>query len=296
MNKFTSRINVLYNLVTQKNKYCPYCGNKNTTFVGRNAPISEVRKCPSCRLMFRWPKQSSTFNQSFYQRMYSKVHRSTATTLPDKDTLSAWRFNNFKGSPRDFSEYVNIIIGLGCKRVLDYGCSWGYGVHQFVHNNLDSVGFEISEERARFGREHLGVTIYTQIDDLTKCRPEFDCIFSSHVLEHIPDPKIFLSLFKALLVPGGYLVLEVPNCGGRKAREMGLQWGPFSSNVHPMSFTLDFFAEALAEYDLNIITAFDKPFQSEIVLQKTRQCSKPVQVDGEDLIIVASRSSGSLSK
>jgi SAM-dependent methyltransferase len=50
-------------------------------------------------------------------------------------------------------------------------------------------------------------------NDILKFRPAqaYDCVYSSHCLEHMRDPLAALSQWWALLKPGGHLVLVVPH-------------------------------------------------------------------------------------
>lgn len=52
------------------------------------------------------------------------------------------------------------------RRVLDFGCSRGCGVHQLKQAGYDAFGFEISRPRAELGRCELGVEILDKLEDL----------------------------------------------------------------------------------------------------------------------------------
>jgi SAM-dependent methyltransferase len=50
-------------------------------------------------------------------------------------------------------------------------------------------------------------------NEILKFRPaeSYDCVYSSHCLEHMKDPRSALQQWWALIRPGGYLVLIVPH-------------------------------------------------------------------------------------
>ncbi|RAU20260.1 hypothetical protein CU669_19330 [Paramagnetospirillum kuznetsovii] len=53
-----------------------------------------------------------------------------------------------------------------------------------------------------------------QYEDFTEIKAEgrrFDCVVLLHVLEHILEPALFLDHIKAVLAPGGVVVIEVPS-------------------------------------------------------------------------------------
>lgn len=236
----------MMSLLTRQPKSCPYCRSNETLRIGKNATLSHVRQCSTCALMFRWPKQDHRFNFNFYQSAYSKAHRSPVTDLPNGRELSEYKRNNFRGSPRDFQDYVNLVKLLGATTVLDYGCSWGYATYQFKHSGLKAYGMEVSKPRADFGRHELGVEIFDSATALIASGIKFDCIFSSHVLEHLPSPSVAFDLFDRIMAPCSTLILEVPNCGGANAKKFGVKWGPFSSALHPLSFTSAFFVNTFS--------------------------------------------------
>jgi len=53
---------------------------------------------------------------------------------------------------------------------------------------------------------------------------QFDVVTLYHVLEHIPNPVDILRVLRSIVRPGGYLVIEVPNAGGLKARINRHHW------------------------------------------------------------------------
>jgi len=86
-------------------------------------------------------------------------------------------------------------------------------------------------------------------------RPEsYDCVYSSHCLEHMNDPRSALRLWWALLRPGGHLVLVVPhedlyeqgywpslfNRGHKVTFRLGgaTSWSPVSIDLHELVVSL----------------------------------------------------------
>ena len=62
----------------------------------------------------------------------------------------------------------------------------------------------------------------------------FDCVYSSHTLEHLVDPAIALDHWLRVLKPGGYLVFTVPD---EDMYEQGV-WPPRFNNDHKHTFTI----------------------------------------------------------
>ncbi len=100
---FVTRI--LLNYGSDKN--CPFCNSPKTNLLARKNLLLQLRKCESCDLMFRWPKETPGFAEKFYQNDYQEV--SFTTELPDEATLNSFIANNFAGSPKDFADQISIL-------------------------------------------------------------------------------------------------------------------------------------------------------------------------------------------
>jgi len=79
-------------------------------------------------------------------------------------------------------------------------------------SKFDNVyGLEVSEHMAAFAENEIGVKVYREkFEDLPEIL-KFDCIHMSHVIEHIPNPNLWLMKTKKILNENGILVINVPN-------------------------------------------------------------------------------------
>jgi hypothetical protein len=286
MSSLLNRLNVLLGVVSRQNKNCPDCGHSATDSLGSNSSLAHVRMCRRCSLIFRWPKQSASFNSLFYRREYSRIHRSAATDLPDSKQLEMMKSRNFEGTARDFSDYIELFKMLGVKSILDFGCSWGYGTFQFRNAGFDAIGYEVSEPRAAFGRSQLAIPILSSEADLLHGARKFDAVFSSHVLEHLPSPTLAWTLFAKVSTSGTFFLIEVPNCSGDSARQQGLKWGPFSSAIHPLSFTATYFRKKLGS-GFRAAHLFSRPFSAAKEFEAFANGATGEDPAGDDLVVLA---------
>jgi len=112
--------------------------------------------------------------------------------------------------------YDQIAPYLG-RRILDVGCALG-NITQFFHDRERVLGLDVAPEfRPLFERRfrHLPHYAFLLADfahlDPAALRPErLDTVVCLNVLEHIRDDVGALRTMRALLVPGGRLVLLVP--------------------------------------------------------------------------------------
>jgi 2-polyprenyl-3-methyl-5-hydroxy-6-metoxy-1,4-benzoquinol methylase len=115
---------------------------------------------------------------------------------------------------RTLAEHILRIEGLtrtlrgdSAVRLLDFGCGFGEFLAACSLFGFDCAGIDRSAARRGAGL----VKIYPSIDYLIDTKA-FHAICLFEVLEHLDDPKALLQRLAKLIVSGGILVLETPNC------------------------------------------------------------------------------------
>lgn len=237
---------------------CPYCGSHSSLPLERKYLVTRLFRCHDCALQYRHPKASASASLDFYQDDYVQEDGIT-TDLPDAARLRFLEDTGF--GEKNVDHYAELFGRMfparpsSEVRIIDYGCSWGYQGCQFRKHGFRYAGLEVSRRRASFGRDVLGLDIVTSESDLTGGA---DVFFSSHVIEHLPDPGRMITLGMDLLRPGGYFVAECPNGSEvRRRREPRLTrkaWGM----VHPNLISAEFLSGALADKPMLITSS---PFQ-----------------------------------
>jgi SAM-dependent methyltransferase len=92
--------------------------------------------------------------------------------------------------------------------VLDFGCSNG-GILKYARLAAGKAeGLEVNEYAANLARG-LGFTVYPDLVSLPS-GPEFDVIYSNHVLEHVRDVAMTLERLRVSLKQGGLILLKLP--------------------------------------------------------------------------------------
>jgi 2-polyprenyl-3-methyl-5-hydroxy-6-metoxy-1,4-benzoquinol methylase len=277
MSKAQFLMKTLVKYATLQSTDCPYCHCKRTNIVQWKNGIWQLRQCAECSLNFRFPKDDPEENISFYQKNYKQ---DKVTDLPREEDISFHITDRFRSVGRDLTTHLGPMRALvpAGRRILDYGCSWGYGVYQLSQAGYDATGFEISRPRVDYGQRTLHVNLTSDIDSLPK--QGFDEIYSAHVLEHIPTPRIALRAFQRLLKPGGRLFLYVPNCSGDEAKRLGVKWGQMINEKHVLALTAEFFHKNLPEH------GFSTEFTSSPYERSPQALSKNGDLGGEELLVV----------
>lgn len=262
---------------------CPNCNSSETGIIGRKWALVQVRRCDNCRLMFRYPKDTVSENWSFYQQQYKE--NGITSELPSLDALREMVATSFVKTNKDFVQKISILKQFkGGGRVLDFGCSWGYGMWQLQSAGYEMQGFEISQPRARFGRENLGLDILSTHEDLNRLPAFcFDAIVTNHVLEHLPEFKSSFDFFRRVLKRDGVLLIFVPNCTGLEKRTVFQSKKIWAfGEKHPMALDVPFFRLNLPLYEFDPV--FDtSPYDLNCLFQKDEVGS----IEGEELAVLA---------
>src|SRR5580658_3462415 len=113
------------------------------------------------------------------------------------------------------NQFVVDQVPRDAKRVLDVGCGCGDNAILIKRINpgvwIEGITFNPIEARKA---ESVINSVHTF--DLDEAYPEelsdnFDCLLFSHVLEHLRDPAGVILRLLPYLIPGGALVIAVPN-------------------------------------------------------------------------------------
>lgn len=235
---------IKYLLTSIKKKFsnhadvCPFCASSlsKSTIHDSKMLVLQLKKC-TCGLLVRTPTDSIKENDEFYQEEYEQ---GSTTDCPDPLTLKNYLDNNFQNTERDYSGYIKILQELNIEpgsKILDFGCSWGYGVYQFNMAGFNASGYEISKPRLTYGIENLGIQGVHQTE---KIESDLDVFFSAHVLEHVPDLKFVFELANKLLKPGGYFIAITPNGSQAFRNNNEFNFHKLWGKVHPVLLTDDF--------------------------------------------------------
>lgn len=158
----------------------------------------------------------------------------TVDPVPDDDEFAAYYADNFYGKPSSTSgAALRFFYGRreatvrrhqkNLRTILDVGCGDGGFLDHMAKAGVDVTGFEPSAAGAARARLRIGNggRVYDKLEDVAG---NFDVVTAWHVLEHVAEPRPFLAQLRALVAPGGFLVLAVPNFESFEARVSGDAW------------------------------------------------------------------------
>lgn len=106
-------------------------------------------------------------------------------------------------------------VPLAIRFALDVGCGDGITAKALVRRNVIVDAITLSDAEAELAAPHCRKVFVHNLEqglpDAMCCRPQYDCVICSHVLEHICQPDSLLADIASVLIDGGYLVVAIPN-------------------------------------------------------------------------------------
>lgn len=131
-------------------------------------------------------------------------------------------------------------------KLLDIGCGNGAFLRAFgsVYPNWSMTGLELND-RNRSVVEAIPGVERLHVGPIESLSGQFNLITLIHALEHIPNPTRFLSSLREKLLPGGILLIEVPN----------LNTSPFDILIadHCSHFTADTLVKVIEQTPFTVI-------------------------------------------
>lgn len=195
-------------------------------------------------------------------------HAITLPALPDVAFLYAGRESqDFQPSVKGLSAAIkNIAFGLQARKllrqlpeipgsVLDFGCGSG----QFTRSlrsllpSADIIGSDFHEAAPH----SLGKDCYKPIEHLRSRGEQYDLVIAMHVLEHDDNTRGLLSRIAAMVRPGGFIVIEVPNVDCVWAPIFGRNWDAWYAPYHRAHFTRASLRHYIEACGLEILAVHD---------------------------------------
>lgn len=248
---------------------CPVCGASDARAwaPGRDRLFSLARgvfslfRCRSCRCVFLHPFPSREALATFYPREYwwsEDAGRASA---------GARLVGRLENAYREFVIQDHARFLIACARrhprkgklLLDIGCGNGTFLRAARARGFVAHGMDVSARAVEIAQRQSGCTVRQgEIGSDVWPRHRFDFVTMFHVLEHLHDPRRALGYVRELLLPGGVLILQVPNVASVQARVFSTRWYGLDVPRHLINYTPDGLALLLREtgFDFEILSRF----------------------------------------
>jgi 2-polyprenyl-3-methyl-5-hydroxy-6-metoxy-1,4-benzoquinol methylase len=197
---------------------CPLCDSGNTVEELRLDKYT-ILSCLDCTVQFSSPQPDDETLAAIYSADYF---------LSDRDGISSDEVSRLKRETAKL--YVDQILSIRKsepgEHLLEIGCGSGDFLVEardrgYVVRGLEFSGHAVSVANARLGSEAV---IQGDIETAGFRESAFDIIVFSDVLEHVRNPKSFLSSVYRSLRPGGLVFIVTPSTDSWSRALMGRNW------------------------------------------------------------------------
>ena len=211
----------------------------------------DLFKCCTCKLAQIIPLPNGKMLDEFYHSTYYGSEQQKFVTIIEKLV----KLSN-KSRALNINKYF-VKLNSACqgnkKKILDVGCGRALLLKSFNNIGYDCYGVE----RSKFSADCdsiKGVTIFKKdLKDIDFNTGSMDVVVLWHVLEHLLKPVETLKELTRILVPGGLLVLSVPNFNSFQALYFKKHWFHLDVPRHTYHFSLTSLSILLANNKYTII-------------------------------------------
>jgi 2-polyprenyl-3-methyl-5-hydroxy-6-metoxy-1,4-benzoquinol methylase len=225
----------------EKTIQCPLCRNQHAELFctvadkdHRDQGLSwQILRCLNCGGGWTSPLPAVEQLAACYPPVYLG---DTAARLDDYFSGKLQRSRSWRNEV-DKVKLVERFVREGS--ILDVGCADGKFLWALNQEKWTRHGVEFIEEVVRLVSSRMpGLKLTAGDVFAAELRDEnFDVITLWHVLEHLPEPQGILNRLFALLKPGGWLFLAVPNFNSLQAHLFRRYWFAFDAPRHIFHFS-----------------------------------------------------------
>ncbi len=193
---------------------CPSCGSLRFRARLRGKGCRFVT-CRDCQLVFQNPQPlfddlKGRYGQTYFE--YEIANEANFHRLMELGLADIGFAGLTGGLPPD-------------RRFLDVGCATGRLLEAMRARGWSVQGVDLCRQSAEYAAARRGVMVFTgTLEQARFPAASFHAVHFSHLIEHVPSPRAFLSEVRRILTPAGFAVVTTPNVDGLQARLFRGQW------------------------------------------------------------------------
>jgi len=183
-------------------------------------------RCTSCGLVQRNPQP---FKEEITSR-YSKIFGGDYLSYELKNEDAFLKLQQLALIDAGFDKLEKELFSL-CEQsgdkapsVLDIGCATGALLSDLRNRGWRVTGVEISP-CAEYAKDTRKLDVRNiPLEENKFSNKSFDVVLASHLIEHLNDPKTFLSEIRRILKDNGFCFITTPNINGFQAHLFRSRW------------------------------------------------------------------------
>ncbi len=191
---------------------CPICGGSRFKTLWKNT-LPQWKRCCRCSLVLQNPQPLTADILRRYDRQYY-----------DYEIKNEQGFLNLMLAGLQDISFFNWAQGPD-RSFLDVGCATGRLADYMNRRGWQARGVEVCREAAEWGRKNYNVEIFSgTLEEAAFPDESFRFVHTSHVIEHINEPGLFLDEIYRILKPDGFFLCVTPDISGFQARLFKSRW------------------------------------------------------------------------
>jgi SAM-dependent methyltransferase len=211
-----------------------------------------VIECASCEFGLTLPQLSDQELEPYYPPEYFDFWGYSDRPGENPLQLLLERFRAWSAA-RHYERPPYRLDGVKPGRMLDVGCGSGDLLEHFAKKGWETYGIDPSASAAAAAANRGARVHHGTLRDQPWQPGSFALITFQHALEHIGDPVDGLMRARALLEPGGLLLIDVPNWACWQRRLLfGSRWHPLELPRHLQHFSPRALARLAAVLELEV--------------------------------------------
>jgi len=234
-------------------KNCPLCGSENISACIKakdhlvTGEIFNIFTCHTCGFIFTQGVPAADEIGRYYRSTDYISHSDTRKGLMNK----LYHLGRTIMLKKKHGMVRKIARG---RKLLDIGCGTGYFPAWMKQKGYKVAGVETDVKARAFAQQEFGIPVYSPEEFLKyEIDGKFDVITLWHVLEHLDDFNLYIERMLEHLIPGGSLMIALPNCNAYDARHYREFWAGYDVPRHLWHFTPSTFQILAEKHGLKIM-------------------------------------------
>ena len=210
-----SQTNLLFSITKndiEKLTKCPACKSRKFIIFSKlyvnKFNFLDNGFCKNCSLQFKSKRPKlSWFLHNFKKREQFQKNFNINPININTEKIREYRYLKV-------AKFLSVFIKNKKTKLLDIGTGTGLGLRSF-NKYFSSEGIEPDISRSKIGK-NKGFKIYNQTVEKFRSNSKYQFVTMIHSLEHFHNIDKIVKKVKRLLMPGGYLYIEVPDLKFKK--------------------------------------------------------------------------------
>ncbi|PLX26231.1 hypothetical protein C0580_00355 [Candidatus Parcubacteria bacterium] len=208
---------------------CPICkGEDHRLFCQKND--YDLHLCKNCNLVFVWPPPNvldDVYSKNYFHKD-DQDHKFGYTNYDQDKEMMRPVF------VKHLDHFSSLVEG---RKIFDIGSATGYFLDLAKQRGWDTYGIDISDYASQLAREK-GHRAWAGKDlSVVDTEDKFDIVTMWDVLEHLPDPLVYLKELRSKMVEDSVLAVNTIDRGSLWAKMLGKRWQLIMPPEHLMYYT-----------------------------------------------------------